>query len=231
MRVLVTGFEPFGGEPTNPSWEAASRLPEVIDGHEIVAVRLPVEYDRGVRELAEAIGELRPEAVISLGQAAGRGAITPELLAVNMANAAAPDGSGAQFGGERLIGFGAELYISSLNIRAGIAAMNEVGAPAVESRNAGGYVCNAVMFAALCMADGCAGEATSDDTTAIWSGTQKTMKDVAAQEFAGKMRCGFVHLPLTPEQSARRGKGEPSMELERMIKGICAYIPAAVQNK
>lgn len=228
MRVLVTGFEPFGGEPTNPSWEAASRLPSTLGGHDITAVRLPVEYDGAARELLRHIAELRPDAVISLGQAGGRGAITPEAVAINAAHSPSPDGAGRVCDGMRLLPFGADGYFTNLNVRRGIDAMQTAGIPAKLSYDAGGYVCNAVMYTALCVGRMGLGERSGGERTAIGEETQALLAGIRAEGFAAKMRCGFVHLPFTTEQAVRRGKGEPSMPLELMIEGISAYIPAAL---
>ncbi len=228
MRILVTGFEPFGGEPTNPSWEVASRLPSTLGGHDITAVRLPVEYDGAARELLRHIAELRPDAVISLGQAGGRGAITPEAVAINAAHSPSPDGTGVVCDGVRLLPFGADGYFTSLNVRRGIEAMQAAGIPAKLSYDAGGYVCNAVMYTALCAAGTVAAGRCVGERTAIGEETQKLLADIAAAGYASTMKCGFVHLPFTTEQAVRRGKGEPSMPLEMMTEGISAYIPAAL---
>lgn len=229
MRVLVTGFEPFGGEPTNPSWETASRLPKTLGGHEIIARKLPVEYDRAARELAEAIAELHPDAVISIGQAGGRGAITPETVAINMAHTQSPDGAGKVCDGIRLLPFGADGYFTNLNVRRGIEAVQAAGIPARQSYDAGGYVCNAVMYTALCIQRAGEGRcyALPDGETAIGAETQSVIERAAAEGFGG-MKCGFVHIPFETEQATRRGKGEPSLPLEMMIRGISAYIPAAL---
>lgn len=232
MRVLVTGFEPFGGEPTNPSWEVASRLPSTLGGHEITALRLPVEYDRAARELAEKIAEIRPDAVISIGQAGGRGSITPEMAAMNMAHTPSPDGAGRVCDGIKLLPFGEDGYFTNINVRRGIEAVQAVGVPAKLSYDAGGYVCNAVMYTALCvhrLGEGRVYELPREET-ALGEETQRAIESAAAQGFARGMRCGFVHIPFETEQAVRRGKGEPSMPLEMMIKGISAYIPAALEN-
>lgn len=231
MRVLVTGFEPFGGEPTNPSWEVASRLPNTLGGHEIIAKRLPVEYDRAARKLAEAIAELRPDAVISIGQAGGRGAITPETVAINMAHTQSPDGAGEVCDGVKLLPFGEDGYFTNLDLRRGIEAIAAAGIPARQSYDAGGYVCNAVMYTALCIQRACDGRCygLSDERTAIGAETQRVIESAASEGFGG-MKCGFIHIPFETEQATRRGKGEPSLPLEMMIRGISAYIPAALAD-
>ena len=100
MKILVTGFEPFGPDAVNAAWEAVSRLPEVIGGAEILKRQLPVEYEAGPARLKALIGELAPDAVLSVGQAAGRAALTPELVGINWKDASLPDNAGVLCQGE-----------------------------------------------------------------------------------------------------------------------------------
>ena len=100
VKILVTGFEPFGPDAVNAAWEAVSRLPEAIGGAEIVKRRLPVEYEAGPARLEALVEELAPDAVLSVGQAAGRAALTPELVGINWKDASLPDNAGVLCQGE-----------------------------------------------------------------------------------------------------------------------------------
>ena len=95
MKILVTGFEPFGGEDINPSWEAVERL-RAPEGTELVKLRLPVVFREAGELLAAAMKRERPDLVLCIGQAAGRAAITPERLGVNLMGASIPDNAGFQ---------------------------------------------------------------------------------------------------------------------------------------
>ena len=95
MKILVTGFEPFGGEDVNPSWEAVQRL-QAPEGTELVRLRLPVVFREAGEQLAAALDRERPDLVLCIGQAAGRDAITPERLGVNLMDASIPDNAGFQ---------------------------------------------------------------------------------------------------------------------------------------
>ena len=96
MKILVTGFDPFGGESVNPAWEAVSRLPETINGAEVVRMLIPTSFERAPQAILEKVREYHPDYVISVGQAAGRTAITPERIAINMMSASIPDNDGEQ---------------------------------------------------------------------------------------------------------------------------------------
>ncbi len=167
MKILVTGFEPFGGEAVNPSSIAVGLLPEQIDEADIIKKVLPVVFGDAADELIEMIREELPDAVICTGLAAGREGITPELIAVNMRHARIPDNAGAQPEQEKILPDGEDGLFSTLPIREMVQAMNDAGIHAEISEAAGTYVCNEVMYRLL---DCC----------------QKEFPDIKA---------GFIHLP------------------------------------
>ena len=149
MRILVTGFAPFGPDAVNAAWEAVARLPERIGGAAIVKRQLPVEYHGAPAALDALLAELRPDAVLCVGQAAGRAALTPELVGINWRDAAAPDNAGVLCRGERIDPAGPDAYFSTLPVREMTEAIRAAGIPAQLSLSAGGYVCNCTLYALL----------------------------------------------------------------------------------
>ncbi|MDO4297279.1 MAG: pyroglutamyl-peptidase I [Lachnospiraceae bacterium] len=145
-KILFTGFEPFGGESVNPSWEAVSLLPDRIGLAEIAKRHLPVEYDTVADLLRQAIEEEQPHAVICVGQAGGRAVLTPEMVAINLNDAAIPDNAGVSHGGETICQDGPAAYFATIPVKAISAGMMEAGVPAAVSYTAGTYVCNNAMY-------------------------------------------------------------------------------------
>jgi len=181
-HVLLTGFAPFGGESTNPSWEAVQALEgEVIAGHRIVARCLPVEFDASLHALQHALDELVPSLVICVGQAGGRAQMSLERVAINVIDARIPDNAGAQPIDEPVAADGPAAYFTSLPIKAMLAALRNAGFPAEISQTAGTYVCNHVFYALMHALRGLPG-----------------------------VRGGFVHIPYSPAQAALHA-GAPSL--------------------
>ena len=149
MDVLITGFEPFGGETVNPAWEAVRRLPEEIAGARIIKREISVEYDAAPQQLRSMIGEMRPDVIICVGQAGGRAGVTPEYAALNVADAASADNAGVIRSGERLIDGAPDAYFATLPVREMVDALRAADIPAAVSYTAGTYVCNCVMYHAL----------------------------------------------------------------------------------
>ena len=146
VKILVTGFEPFGPDAVNAAWEAVSRLPEAIGGAEIVKRRLPVEYEAGPARLEALVEELAPDAVLSVGQAAGRAALTPELVGINWKDASLPDNAGVLCQGEPIDPDGADAHFSTLPVKEMVSAIRGAGVPAQLSLSAGGYLCNCLLY-------------------------------------------------------------------------------------
>lgn len=200
--ILVTGFEPFGGEKINPSWLAAERLPAVVAGSPVEKLLLPVEFGASARLLCRRLEQLQPEVVLCLGQAGGRAALTAERVAINIMDASQPDNAGFQPQDQPVCPGGPAAYFSSLPLKACVQAARQAGVPAAVSNTAGTYVCNQLLYAAL-----------------DWA--QKN--DCAA-------KTGFVHLPWLPVQVLDR-PGQPSMELDTMVRGIQAVLEAALETE
>ena len=147
--ILVTGFEPFGGETVNASWEAARKLDGWRDGFNAVARLLPCAYDASVNELIRAIEDLRPDAVLMTGQAARRGVVCVERFACNLDDAAAPDNLGALRWAVAISRGAPERLEASAPVSAITRAIRAAGIPARVSRSAGGFVCNHLYYGAL----------------------------------------------------------------------------------
>ncbi len=180
--ILVTGFEPFGGESINASWEAARRLEGWRRGEFTAVVRLlPCAYDVSLNELVRAIETLRPEAVLMTGQAARRGVVCVEQFARNLDDAAAPDNLGVLRKAVAISEGAPERLEAAAPVSAIAGAIRKAGIPARVSRNAGGFVCNHLYFGAL-----------------------RYLRDTARATPAV-----FVHLPATPRQTRRMASVRP----------------------
>jgi pyroglutamyl-peptidase len=172
--ILVTGFEPFGGETVNASWEAAQKLEGWRHGDTVAVTRLlPCAYDASVKKLVNAIETLRPDALLMTGQAARRAVVCVERFAHNLDDATAPDNDGALRRGLRISRGAPDWLEASSSVRTIASAINEAGISARVSRNAGAFVCNHLYFGAL--------QYLSEKRSAI--------------------PAVFVHLPVTPEQA------------------------------
>ncbi|MGX2949015.1 pyroglutamyl-peptidase I [Frederiksenia canicola] len=145
-KVLITGFEPFGGESINPSWEVAKILAK--QPH-IDAVQLPCVFDRSLDVLREKIQALRPDVVICIGQAGGRSSIEIERVAINLNDASIPDNQGNQPIDTAIVPHAPAAYFTTLPAKAMVQAVKNAGVPASLSLSAGSYVCNHAMFGLL----------------------------------------------------------------------------------
>lgn len=148
-RILVTGFEPFGGDTINPSWEAVRRLPDRLHGAELVRLRLPVVFSQAGAMAAAAAREARARLVIATGVAAGRRALTPELLAVNYRLAGLPDNAGQRFHGCKIDASAPDAMMCALPLLPAIESVKAAGVPCQLSLSAGAYVCNDVYWRLL----------------------------------------------------------------------------------
>lgn len=169
-KLLITGFEPFGGQTVNPSWEAVALLPESVGPWKLHKLRIPVEYGEAARLTLEKARELGADAVLSVGQAGGRGAVTPEVIGINLREAAIADNAGRLRKGEAIDPEGPDGLFATLPVRKMAEAINAGGIPARLSYSAGAYVCNDVLYSLLLHYRG------SD------------------------VRVGFIHVPFIPGQ-------------------------------
>ena len=145
--LLLTGFEPFGGERRNPSWEVARRLDRrTIGGLEVRAARLPVAMTPAIRRLNQSIARLRPRAVLGLGQAGGRPTLSLEQVAINLFSNDEVSGGGRT---REIVAGGPDAYFARLPLTRMLDALTREGIPAALSLTAGAFVCNSVMYAGL----------------------------------------------------------------------------------
>ena len=145
--LLLTGFDPFDGAKSNPSWDAASALDGcVIGGHRIAARRLPTEFEASLRALRAAIRETGPSLVVCTGLAGGRKELSLERVAINVDDARIADNIGAQPVDARIAARGPAAYFTTLPIKAMLAALEKQGIPAYVSQTAGTFVCNHVFY-------------------------------------------------------------------------------------
>lgn len=148
-KLLITGFEPFDGEKTNPSWDAVAMLPEKIGGYTLTKMCVPVVFGEAAREVISKAQELDPDAILCIGQAGGRAAITPELVGINLRHARIPDNNGNHPIDEEIICGGDAAYFSTLSVRRIAEAIKAQGIPAELSYSAGAYVCNDLLYTLL----------------------------------------------------------------------------------
>lgn len=153
--LLVTAFEPFGGDSMNPTERVLGELPDEICGFGIEKLLLPVEFKRAAQMVCGRFDAVSPAAVVMLGQAGGRSAITPEAVGRNIMNARIPDNAGfSPVNREIVPGGAAELY-STLPLDGIVTAIRKEGIAAEVSRDAGEYVCNSVLYSMLAHNGGC----------------------------------------------------------------------------
>ena len=148
-KLLITGFEPFGGEKINPSWEAVNQLPNEINEYEINKLRIPVVFGKASKTVISKAEEIGVDAILCIGQAGGREAITPELVGINLRNASIPDNNGNQPEDELIIEGGDCAFFSTLPVRKISKAINDCGIKSQVSYSAGAYVCNDVLYTLL----------------------------------------------------------------------------------
>lgn len=148
MKILLSAFEPFGGEGVNASQEAL-KLIKAREGTELVKITVPTVFGLAGTTLLEALRREKPDAVICLGQAGGRAAVTPERCAINVRDARIPDNAGHQPKDEPVIAGGPAAFFSTLPIKAMAAAARKAGFAAEISNSAGTFVCNDLMYTLL----------------------------------------------------------------------------------
>ena len=189
-RILITGFEPFGGDRVNPSWQVAQALQgERWHGHEVVVEQLPCTFAAAIPTLQAALRRHRPRLVLALGQA-GRAVISLERVALNVDDARIPDNAGAQPVDRPVRRGGPAAYFSTLPLKAMLQALRAGGVPAEVSQTAGTFVCNHVFY-----------------------GLMHTLRSQRG------VRGGFVHVPMLPEQARAHGRDD-GMLLATMVDGV-----------
>ena len=148
-KLLITGFEPFGGEEINPSWDAVSQLPSKVGEYALTKLRIPVVFGEAAKCILDTADKIYPDVILCIGQAGGRNAITPELVGINLRHASIPDNNGLQPIDEPILSGGENAHFSTLPVRKMAAAINDMGIPSQVSYSAGAYVCNDVLYTLL----------------------------------------------------------------------------------
>jgi pyroglutamyl-peptidase len=173
--LLITGFEPFGGEQINPAWEVAQALHgQVLGGARVQSVQLPCVFGASRQALAAALRQHRPVAVLSLGLAGNRSAVSFERVAINWVDARIADNAGAQPVDQPVVAGGPSAYFTRLPIKAMLARLRDQGLPAELSFSAGSFVCNEVFYGLM-----------------------------HALRRRQQVPAGFIHLPPLPQQASR----------------------------
>lgn len=197
MKVLITGFDPFGGEKINPAWKAVRALPDNIDGIEVVKLQIPTVFKKSAKKLFENIDSVKPDVVICVGQAGGRYEFSVERVAINVDDGRIPDNDGYQPVDSPVFEDGENAYFSTLPIKAIVEEVKKAGIPAAVSNTAGTYVCNHIMYSLLYYLN-------------------KNNLNIKG---------GFIHVPFIPEQVVEK-KNTPYMELTRITKALEISIKA-----
>ena len=198
MKIIVTGFDPFGGETINPSIECVMALPE-IEGVELIRLELPTVFKESAKRLNEVINDVKPDAVLSVGQAGGRAGITMERIAINVDDARIPDNISQQPIDEEIQVEGEAAYFSTLPIKRIVKAIREAGISAEVSNSAGTFVCNHIMYQSL----------------------------FAATKADKPFKAGFMHIPFIPEQTTDKPSlplEESTRALQIAIETIRDYL-------
>lgn len=192
MRVLLSGFAPFGGSGLNPSWEAVRRLDgiQATDTIELFATKLPVSYREAADRLFASARVICPDVIIAVGQAGGRKVITPELYATNMNDSKNADNEGVVLCGQQILEDGPQQYGSSLPVHDIVGSLTKLGIPVGLSENAGSFVCNHVFYK-------------------LMHELQKSEKPIVG---------GFIHVPFLPEQTTVNEA--PSLDIDLLTKAI-----------
>ena len=201
MKILLTAFEPFGGDTVNPAQEAVALVSDSIGGAEIVKIGVPVVFGKSIAVVAEAMERERPDVVLCIGQAGGRFGLTPERVAINLDDARIPDNEGNQPLDKPIFEDGAPAYFTLLPAKAMVAAIRAADSPSSLSYTAGTFVCNHLMYGVLYH---------------------------IAKSYPG-MRGGFMHVPFLHEQIMAR-PNTPSLSTGDIVRGIEAAISAILEN-
>ncbi len=169
-KLLITGFDPFGGQAINPAWQAVRNLPDQIGEYVLCKLEIPTVFGRAAETVLQAASQCQPDVILCIGQAATRSAVTPERIAVNIRDARIPDNAGYQPQGELVVPDGPAAYFTTVPLSAMTQAICDAGIEGAVSNSAGTFVCNDTLYTLL---HHYAGTAT---------------------------RVGFIHVPNLPEQ-------------------------------
>ena len=171
-KLLITGFDPFGGASINPSWEAVKRLPNTVGEYQLYKLQIPTVFGVASKKVLNMAAEIKPDLILCIGQAGGRAAVTPERIAVNIRDARIPDNAGNQPQGEFVDSNGPAAYFSTVPVKEIAENICALQLPATVSNSAGAFVCNDTLYTLL-------HHFNSSNT-----------------------QVGFIHIPYLPQQGA-----------------------------
>lgn len=195
MKILVTGFDPFGVDKVNPALETIKLLPQKISNHDIITLEVPTVGYKSLEIIEKAIIEHNPDVILSIGQASGRYDITVERVGINLDDYRIPDNEGQQFVDKKIFEDGPDAYFVKLPTKEMVENIKKNNIPASLSYTAGTFICNHVLYG---------------------------VSHLVETKYKGKLS-GFIHIPCLPEQ-AINAKNMPSMSKETILKGIIAAI-------
>lgn len=200
MKILITGFDPFGEDKINPAIEAVKRLPDKIENASIIKIEIPTIFNQCAEVIHKAILNNKPDYVVNIGQAGGRFGLTPERIAININDGRIKDNAGYQPLNTPIQDDGQTAYFTQLPVKAIARSIRSVGLPSYVSTTAGTYVCNHIMYQVQYMID---------------------------KEFHN-LKAGFIHIPFLPEQVTNR-PNTPSLSLINDVKGLRAAIRTIIE--
>lgn len=201
MKILVTGFDPFGEDKINPAIESVKKLPDEIKGVEIIKLEIPTVYMKSLEKIDEAIKEYNPDVILSIGQAGGRPDITVERVGINVDDYRIKDNEGNQPIDTKIYDDGENAYFSNLPIKAIVENIRKNNIPASISNTAGTFVCNHVLYGVQYLLD---------------------------KKYPNK-KSGFIHIPFLPEQVINR-PNTPSMSISTIVKALTLALEAIIEN-
>lgn len=202
MKILLTAFDPFGGEKINPALEAVKLVKAEDLTAELIKLEVPTVFHKSIKTVQEAMRKHKPDAVLCVGQAGGRFQLTPERVAINLDDARIPDNEGQQPVDEPIFADGADAYFASLPIKAMVESIKAEDLPAAVSNTAGTFVCNHLMYGVLY---------------------------TIAKEFP-QCRGGFIHVPFIPAQVVDKAN-TPCLSLNDIARGLTASLQAIIAHE
>ncbi len=202
MKVLVTGFEPFGGESVNPSFEAVKNLDHTIAGAQIIKAQIATVFNKSIHQLEKLIIKEQPDIVICVGQAGGRYDISIERIGINIDDARIKDNEGNQPIDKPIFEDGENAYFSNLPVKAMVREVKNANIPASVSNTAGTFVCNHIFYALLYL-------------------IHKKYPEI---------RGGFIHVPFCAHQIINK-PNTPYMDIDKITEGLKYAIKAAIEHR
>lgn len=202
MKLLLTAFDPFGGDKINPALEAVKLVPDKIGNIDVIKLMVPTVFKKSIDTVVASMNEHKPDIVLCIGQAGGRFEVTPERVAINVDDARIQDNEGNQPIDTKIYEDGAPAYFTQLPVKAMVKRIRDSGLPSSLSNSAGTFVCNHLMYGVLYHIE---------------------------KSFPG-VRGGFIHVPFIPEQAVLRTPPAPSLSMTDIARAIEEAIKAIEEN-